>query len=368
MIQFLDLKSVNKRFEDEFKKEFSNFLNSGNYIIGTQVLKFEEEFAAYCGTKFCIGVSNGLDALQLIFKAYKVLGKLTDGDEIIVPANTYIASILAISNTGLKPILIEPDIETFNIDISKVENAITSKTKAILGVHLYGQLYDVDGLEKIAKTNNLLLIEDAAQAHGAVYKDGRRAGNLSDVAAFSFYPTKNLGALGDAGAVTTHNIELATVIFRLRNYGRISSYQNNLKGYNCRLDELQAAFLRIKLKHLDAHNLKRKDIAKVYLENINSKNILLPFCNDLKQHVFHLFVIRCKKRDELKDYLYRNGVETLIHYRIPVHKQLAYKEWKDCKFPITEQIHNEVLSLPLYPTLVEKQILEVTSIINSFKY
>lgn len=368
MIQFLDLKSVNKRFEEEFKKEFSNFLNSGNYILGTQVSKFEEEFAAYSGTKSCIGVSNGLDALQLIFKAYKVLDKLTDGDEIIVPANTYIASILAISNVGLKPVLIEPDIETFNIDISKIENAITSKTKAILGVHLYGQLYDVDGLEKIAKTNNLLLIEDAAQAHGAVYKDGRRAGNLSDVAAFSFYPTKNLGALGDAGAVTTNNIELATVISRLRNYGRTSSYQNDLKGYNCRLDELQATFLRIKLKHLDTDNIKRKEIVRVYLDNINSKNLLLPFCNDLKQHVFHLFVIRCKKRNELKDYLYKNGIETLIHYPIPVHKQLAYKEWKDYKYPITEQIHDEVLSLPLYPTLVEKQILEITIIINSFKF
>ena len=366
MISFLNLKKINKRFENEFKKEFDNFLSSGNYILGTQVKQFEREFSVYCGTTSCVGVSNGLDALQLIFKAYKVLGELTDGDEIIVPANTYIASILAISNEGLTPVLIEPNVKTFNIDVSKIVNAITSKTKAILGVHLYGQLYDVDGLEKIAKTNSLILIEDAAQAHGAVYKDRRRAGNVSDAAAFSFYPTKNLGALGDAGAVTTNNLELATVISRLRNYGKTSSYQNDLKGCNCRLDELQAAFLRIKLKHLDADNIKRKEIAKVYFDNIDSKNILLPFCNDLKQHVFHLFVIRCKKRDELKDYLYKNGVETLIHYPIPAHKQLAYNEWKDCKSPITEQIHDEVLSLPIHHGLNLDMAHRVVKVIMNF--
>lgn len=366
MIKFLDIKSGNQRFESEFKKEFSNFLSSGEYILGTQVLKFEEEFAAYCGTKFCVGISNGLDALKLIFEAYKVLGIIAEGNEIIVPANTYIATILAISNTGLKPVLVEPNVDTFNIDITKIEKAITLKTKAILGVHLYGQLYNVEELEKIAKAHNLLLIEDAAQAHGAIFKDGRKAGNVSNAAAFSFYPTKNLGALGDAGAVTTNNLELANTISRLRNYGRTSSYENNLKGYNCRLDELQAAFLRIKLKHLDTDNLKRKEIAKLYLESINSDNILLPKYNNIQQHVFHLFVIQCKKRDELKDYLFKNGVETLIHYPIPVHKQLAYKEWKDCKFPVTEQIHNKVLSLPLYPTLANEQVIEITTIINSF--
>ena len=368
MIKFLDLKSINKRFEHEFKNEFSNFLDSGDYILGTQVLSFEEEFAAYCGVEFCLGVSNGLDALQLIFEAYKIMGILAEGDEIIVPANTYIASILAISNTGLKPVLVAPNTETFNINVEEIETAITSKTKAILGVHLYGQLYDVVGLEKITKLHNLLLIEDAAQAHGAIFTDGRKAGNVSDAAAFSFYPTKNLGALGDAGAVTTNNGELANVVLRLRNYGRTSSYKNDLKGYNCRLDELQASFLRIKLKYLDADNLQRREIAEYYLENINSKTILLPSCNDMQQHVFHLFVIRCKKRNLLKDYLYKNGVETLIHYPIPVHKQLAYNEWKDIRYPITEQIHYEVLSLPLYPTLKEKQVLELTTLINSFKF
>ena len=230
MIKFLDLELINKRFETQFKKEFDKFLNSGQYILGNQVLQFEEEFASYCGTKYCIGVSSGLDALHLIFEAYKMMGKLKEGDEVIVPANTYIASVLAISHAGLKPILVEPDLKTYNIDTTKIEQAITTKTKAILGVHLYGQLYDVEALETIAKVHNLLLIEDAAQAHGAVYKDGRKAGNLSHAAAFSFYPTKNLGALGDAGAVTTNNKELADIIFKLRNYGRTSTYKNDFKG------------------------------------------------------------------------------------------------------------------------------------------
>ncbi len=314
MIKFLDLKSINKRFENEFKIELDKFLNSGIYILGNQVLKFEEEYAAYCGTKYCIGTSNGLNALELIFEAYKSMGSLTRGDEIIVPANTYIASVLAISNAGLKPVLVEPNLDTFNIDVVKTEKAITTKTKAILGVHLYGKLYNVQQLEKICIRHKLLLIEDAAQAHGAINSDGRKAGNVSNAAAFSFYPTKNLGALGDAGAITTNNIELAETIFKLRNYGRVSTYKNELKGFNYRLDELQAAFLRIKLKCLDEDNEKRKTIAKYYIENISSKVIFLPSFKDIKEHVFHLFVIRSKRRDELKKYLFDNGVETLIHY------------------------------------------------------
>ncbi len=366
MIKFLDLNLLNKRFEFEFKNGFNQFLDSGQYILGDQVARFETEFSKYCGTQFCIGVSSGLDALQLIIEGYKTLGVLKNNDEIIVPANTYIATVLAISNTGLKPVLVEPNIQNYNINPKTVRDAISSKTKAILGVHLYGQIYDVEQLEIIAKEHNLLLIEDAAQAHGAIFKDGRKAGNLSGAAAFSFYPTKNLGALGDAGAITTNNEALAEVIYKLRNYGRKSTYVNDLKGYNCRLDDLQAAFLRIKLKHLDADNDKRREIANLYFQELNSSIVVLPNCKDLAQHVFHLFVIRSDKRDALKNYLYKNGVETLVHYPVAIHKQLAYKEFIDYELPITEQIHNEVLSLPLHPVLSQSDVLKIVSLINMF--
>lgn len=367
MIKFLDLKALNDRFKEELKNEFNHFLDSGSYILGEQVGCFETEFANYCGTKFCIGVSSGLDALHLIFEAYKTLGILSIDDEIIVPSNTYIASVLAISNAGLKPVLVEPDIETFNIDTKEVLKAITSKTKAVLGVHLYGQLYNVEALEAICKAHNLLLIEDAAQAHGAIGIDGRKAGNVSQVAAFSFYPTKNLGAFGDAGAITTNNEDLANIISKLRNYGRKSSYENDIKGYNCRLDELQAAFLRIKLKYLDADNDARRKVAKLYLKKINNSDIVLPKYEGFQQHVFHLFVIRSKKRDELKKYLYENGVETLIHYPISIHKQLAYNEFKGYYFPITEKIHAEVLSIPINPVILEREVNMVIKVLNSYK-
>jgi dTDP-4-amino-4,6-dideoxygalactose transaminase len=366
MIKFLDLKLINERFENEFKNEFDNFLKTGTYILGEQVTSFESEFAKYCGTQFCIGVSSGLDALQLIFEAYKTLGILKKGDEIIVPANTYIATVLAISNTGLKPVLVEPEIESFNINPNEILKAITVKTKAILGVHLFGQLYNVEELEEISIMHNLLLIEDSAQAHGAINKDCRKAGNVSHAAAFSFYPTKNLGALGDAGAVTTNNKELANVIFKLRNYGRISTYENDLIGYNNRLDELQASFLRIKLKHLNDDNDKRRTIAKYYIENITSKDIELPTFKDLNQHVFHLFVIRYHRRDELKKYLYNNGVETLIHYPIPIHKQKAYKELSSLSLPISEQLSETILSLPLNTSLTKDNLLKVVTLINDF--
>lgn len=366
MIKFLDLKLVNKQFENEFKNEFVKFLNSGHYILGDQVLLFEREFARYCGTNHCIGVSSGLDSLQLIFEAYKVMGKLQVGDEVIVPANTYIASVLAISHAGLKPILVEPDLKTFNIDVTKIEQAITPNTKAVLGVHLYGQLYNAEALERITKSHDLLLIEDAAQAHGSVYKDGRKAGNLSHAAAFSFYPTKNLGALGDAGAVATNNEELAEVIFKLRNYGRSSTYKNDLKGFNCRLDELQAAFLRIKLKYLDEDNNKRRKMAEYYIKNIESSHVILPLVKIINEHVFHLFVIRSPKRDKLKKHLYDHGIETLIHYPIPIHKQAAFKEFKNCKLPVTEQIHNEILSLPLHLGLTKNEISQIIYIANLF--
>ncbi|MBJ6369294.1 DegT/DnrJ/EryC1/StrS family aminotransferase [Snuella sedimenti] len=366
MIKFLDLKRINKQYEVEFQKSFKNFLCSGSYVLGNEVTKFEEEFALYCGTKYCKGISNGLDALQLIFEGYKTLGVLKEGDEVIVPANTYIATVLSVSNTGLIPVLAEPDIKTYNLDPKEVEKIITKRTKAILGVHLYGSLYNVSALETIVKKYNLLLIEDAAQAHGAVNIDGRKAGNVSNAAAFSFYPTKNLGALGDAGAVTTNDGALASVITRMRHYGRTSSYENDIKGHNCRLDEIQAAFLRVKLKYLDTNNNKRRYIARRYFDSIKNKNIKIPSYKDFNQHVFHLFVIRSEKRNVLKDYLYSVGIESFIHYPVPVHKQLAYKEYKDFNFPITEQIHNEVLSLPLNPMMKDVEITRVIDAVNAF--
>lgn len=366
MIKFLDLKRVNQEYHDLFKEAFDIFLNTGQYILGEQLLAFEKEFAHFCGTKFCIGVSNGLDALKLIFEGYKELGVLRDGDEVLVPANTYIASVLAISNSGLKPVFIEPNMETYNIDVSRIEKSITLNTKAIIGVHLYGNLYDVIQLENISKKYNLLLIEDAAQAHGAVFNDGRKAGNLSHIAAFSFYPTKNLGALGDAGAITTNNEKLNQIILKLRNYGRVSTYENDLKGFNNRMDELQAVFLRIKLKHLDRDNNKLQDLANYYLNNINSKFIHLPLVLDIKQHVFHQFVIKCKERDRLKAFLLNNGIETMIHYPIPVHKQLAYSEFSDLKLPISETLSQDILSLPLNTSLSIDQLKHIVSVLNSF--
>ena len=366
MIKFLDLKLVNQPYNNLFKEAFDKFLNTGQYILGEQLLTFEKEFAHYCGTKFCIGVSNGLDALKLVFEGYKELGVLRDGDEVLVPANTYIASVLAISNSGLKPVFVDPNMDTYNIDVSSLEKSITLKTKAILGVHLFGNLYDVIQLENISKKHNLLLIEDAAQAHGAVFNDGRKAGNLSHIAAFSFYPTKNLGALGDAGAITTNNENLYQIILKLRNYGRVSTYENDLKGFNNRMDELQAVFLRIKLKHLDRDNSKMRDFANYYLDHINSKIIQLPKIIDIRQHVFHQFVVTCKERDRLKEYLLNNGIETMIHYPIPVHKQLAYSEFSDLELPVSETLSQDILSLPLNTSLSINQLKHIVSVLNSF--
>lgn len=366
MIKFLDLQKLNSRYEKEFKLVFHDFLNSGNYILGEKVSSFEKEFADYCSTNHCIGVSNGLDALKLIFESYKILGLLEKDDEVIVPANTYIATVLAISNSGLKPILVEPELSSYNIDPNKIVNKLSSKTKAILGVHLYGKLYDVMQLEELSKEYNLLLIEDAAQAHGAVFHDGRKAGNLSHAAAFSFYPTKNLGALGDAGAITTNDSDLAEILCRLRNYGRTSTYKNEFKGYNCRLDEIQAALLRVKLRHLDSDNSKRREIAKFYLDNINTDSITLPDGGNWTEHVFHQFVIRSKTRDNIKTFLLEHGVETSIHYPIPIHRQVAYSELSKSSFPITEKLNQEVLSLPIHPLLTNSEIYEIMNILNDF--
>jgi len=366
MIKFLDLYKLNARFETEFQHEFKKFLASGYYVLGNNVKAFEKSYADYCGTKHCVGVSNGLDALILILEAYKILGKLQEGDEIIVPANTYIASILGITKAGLIPVLVEPDLETFNLDASKIEAAITSKTKGILVVHLYGQLVAMNEIQVIAKKHNVLVMEDAAQAHGAKSVSGQKAGNLSDAAGFSFYPTKNLGALGEAGAVTTNNTELAEVIAKLRNYGSSSKYVNQYKGVNNRLDEIQAGFLNVKLQHLDADNEIRRTIAKRYLSEIKNPLLILPnYAND-KSHVFHQFVIRTANRAKLQAYLTENEIGTLIHYEIPPHKQEAYTEWNQLHFPITEKIHDECLSLPISPVMETADIDKIIAVLNTF--
>lgn len=366
MIRFLDVHKINARFEEELKKTFSGFLDSGRYILGEAVAAFEKDFAGYCGTRYCIGTSNGLDAMRLIFEAFKNLGKLKAGDEVIVPANTYIASILAVSQSGLKPVPVEPRATTFNIDPEEVEKAITPRTKAILAVHLYGQLVDTKVLKDISEKYRLLLIEDAAQAHGAGDTHGKKAGSFGDAAAFSFYPTKNLGALGDAGAVTTNDPELTSVIFKLRNYGCTEPYVHPLQGYNCRLDELQAAVLNLKLPYLDADNDRRRNHARTYITGIKNEAIQLPFYNESHNHVFHLFVIRSRQRDRLRKFLLENHIETLIHYPVPPHKQPAYKHWNSLRFPVTEKIHEEVVSLPLSPVTSASDIEKIIAAINSF--
>jgi len=366
MIKFLDLHKVNARFETEFKERFQQFLNTGYYILGNGVSTFETNYANYCGTKYCIGVSNGLDALVLIFKGYIALGKLKKGDEIIVPANTFIASILAILEAGLIPVFVEPDTETYNINSSEIKHCVSSKAKAILVVHLYGQLAEIKAIQNIATKHDLLLIEDAAQAHGAVSVNEKRAGNLGDAAAFSFYPAKNLGALGDGGAITTNNEALATIIKQLRNYGTISKYENERIGVNNRLDEIQALFLNIKLKHLDADNSIRQTIAKSYIKGIVNTKITLPFYDDSKNHVFHQFVVLVNDRSTFINYLKSEGVEASIHYPIPPHKQKALQEYKDLKLPITEHIHNTCVSLPISPVMEAKAITKIINVINNF--
>ena len=346
MIPFLDLKQINAQYRVELIEACTKVIDSGWYVQGNECKEFDIEFAQYCGTKYAVGVANGLDALILILRAYKEMGIINDGDEVIVPSNTYIASILAISQNNLVPVLVEPDINTYLIDPSKIEEKITSKTKAILPVHLYGQTCEMDEINKIAKKYNLKVIEDSAQSHGAYYKD-KRSGNLGDASGFSFYPGKNLGALGDSGAVTTNDEELAKTIKALGNYGSHKKYENLYKGTNSRLDEIQSAMLRIKLRYLDDEVNKRRAIANYYLENIKNENIILPTLRAEDNHVWHLFVIRTKNRDELQKHLLDNGIQTLIHYPLAPHKQEAYKEWNNEEYLISEQIHDEVLSLPI---------------------
>ncbi|MEZ4802152.1 MAG: DegT/DnrJ/EryC1/StrS family aminotransferase [Gelidibacter sp.] len=366
MIKFLDLHKVNVRFEPEFQDKFQYFLNSGHYILGKELKTFETNFSKYCGTQHCIGVANGLDALILIFKAYIEQRRIQIGDEVIVPANTYIASMLSILHAGLKPVLVEPDEHTFNMWPKEIEKHITPKTKAILAVHLYGQLADMEAINKIAKDKNLLVIEDAAQAHGALSSNGKKAGNLSDAAAFSFYPSKNLGCLGDGGAVTTNDTELADIIRKLRNYGSSKKYVNDRIGFNSRLDELQAAFLNIKLQMLDADNQIRQNIAKRYCSEIDNKKIALPFYNGSKNHVFHAFVVRVKDRAAFTKYLDTNAIGWLIHYPIPPHQQRALSDYNHLSFPSTEAIHQSVVSIPMSPVMTNEEVTTVINVLNRY--
>jgi dTDP-4-amino-4,6-dideoxygalactose transaminase len=375
MITFLDLKKINAQYQEELKEACARVIDSGWYILGNEVTEFEKEFATYCETEHCLGVANGLDALVLILRAYIELGVMQKGDEVIVPSNTYIASILAISENGLIPVLVEPDINTFNLDPKLIEQAITVKTKAILTVHLYGQVTAMDEINAISKNHNLKVIEDCAQAHGALYQGkesegkehkGKKVGSLGDAAGFSFYPGKNLGALGDAGAVTTNDSKLAKTIAALRNYGSHEKYKNLYKGMNSRLDEMQAAMLRVKLRHLDKETKARQAVAQAYLQGINNPLIELPVVTDVNAHVWHLFVIKTTQREQLVKYLADNGVQTLVHYPIPPHQQAAYQEWEDESFPVSEQIHEQVLSLPVSSVISSGEVDLVIRLVNGF--
>jgi dTDP-4-amino-4,6-dideoxygalactose transaminase len=365
-IPFLDLQQINAPYEAQFHQQLQTLLDKGWYILGEEVLQFEREFAAYCATSHCIGVANGLDALTLLFRGYIELGRLHKGDEVLVPAHTYIASILAIIEAGLVPVLVEPNPTTFLVEANTMEHNRTSKTKAIMVVHLYGQLPDMEAISSWAKSNHLLLIEDAAQAHGAQFTSEKKAGNLGDAAGFSFYPGKNLGALGDAGAVTTNDPQLAEVIRQLRNYGSAQKYHNTYLGVNSRLDELQAAFLRIKLPQLDRDNALRRAIAARYTTEINNPTIQLPIYTSQADQVFHLYVIRTAQRDKLQAYLAQHEIQTLIHYPIPPHKQNALASWNAQSFPITEAIHHEVLSLPISPIMTDEQVDRVIAVLNAY--
>jgi dTDP-4-amino-4,6-dideoxygalactose transaminase len=382
MIKFLDLKTINDSFEPELSLSVKRVLDSGWYLQGNETNAFEHEYSEYIGAKHCIGVANGLDALRLILKAYIEIGTMQPGDEIIVPANTFIASILAITDNLLKPVLVEPVIATYNIDPFKIEEKITEKTRGIMLVHLYGQNAMHTEIDRLVKKYDLKLIEDNAQAVGAYFHQYRqdmpylsnRTGSLGHASGHSFYPGKNLGCLGDGGAVTTNDDELASVVRALANYGSNKKYVNDYQGLNSRLDEIQSAILRTKLPRLDKDNLRRNEIAKYYLKNISNPDITLPtrtspqaIHNLQPDHVWHLFVIRNSHRDQLQKYLTDQGIQTLIHYPVPPHKQLAYKEWNNLSFPITEQIHNQVLSLPMSPVMNDEEVHTIVNELNKFR-
>ncbi|CAN7723153.1 DegT/DnrJ/EryC1/StrS family aminotransferase [Paenibacillus sp. LjRoot153] len=364
MISFLDLKQINLRHEEQIMEAVSRVLNSGWYILGNEVTKFEEEFAQYCGTKHCIGVANALDGLTLILRAYGI----DKDDEVIVPSNTYIASILAVTANGATPVLVEPNLSTFNINPAAIEEKITNKTKAIMVVHLYGQSCNMQPIFEIAKKYNLKIIEDCAQAHGAEYQT-KKVGNIGNASAFSFYPGKNLGALGDGGAITTNDEQLYMKLKALRNYGSHKKYENIYKGVNSRLDELQAAILRVKLKFLDEDNSSRRKIADYYLNNITNKHIILPIVenNVASSHVWHIFAVRTLNRSNLQTYFEEKGIQTLIHYPIPPHKQVAYQEWRNRSYPISELIHEQILSLPISPVMTLDDAKYVVEVLNAYR-
>lgn len=365
MIKFLDLQKINSLYKADFQAAFEQTLDSGWFLQGNNVKTFEESYAKYCGVKHAIGVANGLDALILIIRAYKEMGIFQDGDEIIVPSNTYIASILAITANNLVPVLVEPNVKTFNLDPKLIEQAITPQTKGILVVHLYGQLAEMEAINTLAQKHSLKVIEDGAQSHGAS-SNGKVSGGLGDAAGHSFYPGKNLGALADAGAVTTNNDELATVIRALLNYGSHIKYQNLYKGVNSRLDEMNAAFLSIKLAKLDDVIAKRRKVAQMYLSGISNDKIVLPQVEYIEGHVWHLFVIRTNEREALQAYLLEKGIQTLIHYPIPPHKQKAYEEMKDLSLPISELLHTQVLSLPISEVIEESDVAYIIDCLNKF--
>lgn len=370
MINFLDLKSINQQYQQELHDACKRVIDSGWYIMGNELESFEKNFSDYCGTKYALGVANGLDALTLVLRAWKELGKIKAGDEVIVQANTYIASVLAITENDLIPVFVEPDADSYNLSISNVKAAITNKTKVILPVHLYGQISPMSEIMALAKQHNLLVLEDCAQSHGAMI-DGIKCGNWGDAAGFSFYPGKNLGALGDAGAITTNDDELANTLKALRNYGSHQKYLNLFQGVNSRLDEIQAAMLNVKLKYLDQETEIRQKIALTYLDKIDNPLIKLPLTVDeykknISSHVWHLFVISTSYRNELQEYLTKNNIQTLIHYPTPPHKQMAYKNYNSLTLPLTEKIHNEVLSIPISTVINKNDINYIASILNSF--
>ncbi|SPT71103.1 L-glutamine:2-deoxy-scyllo-inosose aminotransferase [Anaerobiospirillum thomasii] len=361
MIKFLDLHAINERYRTEIDQAINNVINSGWYIGGEANTKFCKNFADFCGVKYCVGVANGLDALTLLIKAHG----FGPGDEIIVPANTYIATILSITACGCTPILVEPDIKTYNIDPLLIDRHISQKTKAIMAVHLYGSVADMNQINTIAKQYNLKVFEDCAQAHGAIY-NGNRVGNLSDAAAFSFYPGKNLGCLGDGGAVVTNDENIYNRVKALANYGSDYKYHHIYKGVNSRLDEIQAAILDVKLKYLDEDNNKRRAIAKQYLHNIKNEKLILPKVTPDLESVWHLFTLRTEKRDELQQYLTEHEIQTVIHYPIPPHKQNAYKEMNGFSLPITEKIADTIISVPMSPVLTEQEVNKIISVLNEY--
>ncbi len=365
MIPYLDLKEQNARYADDIEAAVKRIVLSGRYLFGHEKEAFEKEYAAYTGTREAIGCGSGLDSLKLIFRAYMEMGVLNEGEEIIVPANTFIASILAVTECGLNPVLVEPDLATYQIDPKKIEDAVTDKTRAILIVHLYGQCAYSERVKEICDKYGLKLVEDNAQAHGAMF-NGMRTGSLGDAAGHSFYPGKILGALGDGGAITTDDEELAQVVRMLSNYGSSEKYKFRYEGFNSRLDEIQSSILRIKLKHIDEENTRRREIARIYLSQINNKEIILPVVKDFESNVFHIFPVRCSHRDRLQQYLMENGIETLIHYPVPPHRQECFRNRHFGSFPITEKIHAEVLSLPMSPILTDKEVNLISEIITKF--